>query len=178
MCLQDSMLLSFDWLGSYRYIYFAVFVNGCICKDPKLAKADDFFFSALAKKGYTMNKVGSKVTQVNVAQIPGVNTLGISLVRIDFAPYAQNPPHTHPHATQILTVINGTLFVGFVTSNQDNNHLITKVLQKGDVFVFPVCLIYFQVGIGQGNSSTLFHIQTGPDIISNPVVQSFYKIPS
>ncbi|KAK8482722.1 hypothetical protein V6N11_017234 [Hibiscus sabdariffa] len=75
----------------------------------------------------TSNPVGSTVTPVNVAQIPGLNTLGISLARIDFAPNGGlNPPHTHPHATEILLVVEGTLYVGFVTSNTDNR-LITKV---------------------------------------------------
>ncbi|CAD6246949.1 unnamed protein product [Miscanthus lutarioriparius] len=78
-------------------------------------------------------------------KLPGLNTLGISLARIDYAPLGQNPPHTHPRATEILTVLEGTLYVGFVTSNTDNgNKLFAKVLNKGDVFVFPQGLIHFQ----------------------------------
>ncbi|XVF42421.1 hypothetical protein PTKIN_Ptkin01aG0361400 [Pterospermum kingtungense] len=67
-----------------------VFVNGKFCKDPKLATAEDFFFRGLNKPGNTSNQLGSKVTQVmiNVLQILGLNTLGISLARIDFAPMA------------------------------------------------------------------------------------------
>ena len=146
---------------------FAVFVNGHVCKDPKLAKANDFFFKGLDKPGNTMNKVGSNVTQVTVAQIPGLNTLGISLVRIDFAPNGQNPPHTHPRATEILTVIEGTLFVGFVTSNQNNNRLISKVLHKGDVFVFPIGLIHFQVNIGHSNAVAIAGLSSqNPGVIT------------
>ncbi|KAK8633992.1 hypothetical protein V6N13_014821 [Hibiscus sabdariffa] len=48
-----------------------------------------------------------------------------------------NPPHTHPRATGILVVTQGTLYVGFVTSNP-KNHLFAKVLKTGDVFVLPV----------------------------------------
>ncbi|XXG74556.1 hypothetical protein AAC387_Pa07g3248 [Persea americana] len=144
-----------------------VFVNGHVCKDPKLAKANDFFFKGLDKPGNTMNKVGSNVTQVTVAQIPGLNTLGISLVRIDFAPNGQNPPHTHPRATEILTVIEGTLFVGFVTSNQNNNRLISKVLHKGDVFVFPIGLIHFQVNIGHSNAVAIAGLSSqNPGVIT------------
>ncbi|GMI79110.1 germin-like protein 6 [Hibiscus trionum] len=125
-----------------------VFVNGKFCKDPKLAVADDFFFSGLNKHGNTSNRVGSNVTTVNVGQIPGLNTLGISLVRIDYAPYGgQNPPHTHPRGTEILVVVQGTLYVGFVTSNPENR-LITKILYPGDVFVFPIGLIHFQFNVG------------------------------
>ncbi|KAK9074157.1 hypothetical protein SSX86_006754 [Deinandra increscens subsp. villosa] len=126
-----------------------VLVNGLVCKDPKLVQADDFLFRGLNSMRNTSNNVGSNVTQVTVAQVPGLNTLGISMARIDFAPMGINPPHTHPRATEILTVIEGRILVGFVTSNPENR-LITKVLQKGDVFVFPEGLIHFQKNIGHG----------------------------
>jgi quercetin dioxygenase-like cupin family protein len=122
-------------------------VNGFVCKDPKDVTADDFFKAAkLDEPRNTMHsKVGSNVTLINVMQLPGLNTLGISLARIDYAPLGENPPHTHPRATEILTVLEGTLYVGFVTSNQNNsNTLFAKVLNKGDVFVFPEGLIHFQ----------------------------------
>ncbi|PHT43440.1 Germin-like protein subfamily 1 member 18 [Capsicum baccatum] len=50
-------------------------VNGLACKDPKSASAEDFYFSGLHLAGNTSNTFGSKVTPVNVAQIPGMNTL-------------------------------------------------------------------------------------------------------
>ncbi|KAL1189600.1 Germin-like protein subfamily 1 member 16 [Cardamine amara subsp. amara] len=127
-----------------------VFVNGRFCKDPRRVNANDFFFSGLNVPGNTTNQVGSNVTTVNVDQIPGLNTMGISLVRIDYAPNGgQNPPHTHPRGSEILVVIQGTLYVGFVSSNQDNNRLFSKVLHPGDVFVFPIGMIHFQVNIGK-----------------------------
>ncbi|KFK33208.1 hypothetical protein AALP_AA6G344800 [Arabis alpina] len=126
-----------------------VFVNGKFCKDPKQVKAEDFFYSGLNKAGTTDNDVKSNVTTVNVENLPGLNTMGISLVRIDYAPYGQNPPHTHPRGTEILVLIEGTLYVGFVSSNQDNNRLFTKILYPGDVFVFPIGMIHFQVNIGK-----------------------------
>jgi quercetin dioxygenase-like cupin family protein len=129
----------------------AVFVNGKFCKDLEDSKAEDFFFSGLQNPGNTDNPVGSNVTTVNVEKIPGLNTLGISLARIDFAPYGENPPHTHPRGTEILVVIEGTLLVGFVTSNPENR-LFTKVLNKGDVFVFPIGLIHFQFNVGHTNA--------------------------
>ena len=126
-------------------------MNGKFCKDPTLVTANDFFFSGLNIPGNTAaNKVGSNVTLVNVDKLPGLNTLGISLARLDFAPYGLNPPHTHPRGTELLVVIEGTLLVGFVTSNP--NKLFTKVLNVGDVFVFPIGLIHFQFNIGQSNA--------------------------
>ncbi|THF99706.1 hypothetical protein TEA_001108 [Camellia sinensis var. sinensis] len=157
-----------------------VLVNGLVCKDPKLVQANDFFFSGLHLAGNTSNVVGSKVTPVTVAQLPGLNTLGISMVRIDYAPWGINPPHTHPRATEILTVLEGSLQVGFVTSNLEN-HLITKVLQKGDVFVFPVNLIHFQRNVGYGNAVAIAALSSqnpGVITIANAVFGSKPAIPS
>ncbi|CAA6658005.1 unnamed protein product [Spirodela intermedia] len=127
-----------------------VFVNGVVCKNPAHVKADDFFFSGLDKPGDTKNALGSKVTPVNVNNLFGLNTLGISLVRVDFARRGLNPPHTHPRATEVLTLLQGKLYVGFVTSNPPK--LFTKILNKGDVFVFPEGLIHFQLNIGHENA--------------------------
>ncbi|CAK9156138.1 unnamed protein product, partial [Ilex paraguariensis] len=94
----------------------AVFVNEKFCKDPKLATADDFYFSGPRMLGLhiprsTSNRVGLNVTQ----RVP--------------------------------------LHVGFVTSNSDlRNRLFTKVLRKGDVFVYPVGLIHFQFNVGKSNA--------------------------
>ncbi|PAN05480.1 hypothetical protein PAHAL_1G188500 [Panicum hallii] len=129
-------------------------LNGFPCKDANDVVAEDFFFSGLHMAGNTTNKQGSAVTPVNVAQIAGLNTMGISLARIDYAPFGQNPPHTHPRGTEILTVLEGSLYVGFVTSNPDNK-LFAKVLNKGDVFVFPEGLIHFQFNYGTKNAVAL-----------------------
>ncbi|CAK7341271.1 unnamed protein product [Dovyalis caffra] len=130
----------------------AVFVNGKFCKNPKLAIANDFSFSGLNIPRNTGNQVGSNVTLLNVDQIPGLNTLGLSLARIDYAANGGlNPPHIHPRASEILLVLEGTLYVGFVTSNPDNR-FVTKVLYPGDVFVFPLGLIHFQFNVAKTNA--------------------------
>ncbi|KAM0006924.1 hypothetical protein Hdeb2414_s0016g00486641 [Helianthus debilis subsp. tardiflorus] len=148
-----------------KFVY-AVFVNGVVCKDAKLVKADDFLFRGLHLMGNTHNDVGSNVTSVTVAELPGLNTLGISMARIDFAPWGINPPHTHPRATEILTVIEGRLLVGFVTSNPENR-LITQVLEKGDVFVFPQGLIHFQKNVGNGNALAIAGLSSqNPGVIT------------
>ncbi|GKV27668.1 hypothetical protein SLEP1_g36807 [Rubroshorea leprosula] len=125
-----------------------VFVNGKFCKDPKLVVASDFFRSGFDKPRNTSNAVGSAVTQAFVEQFPGLNN---------------------------LVVQEGTLFVGFVSSNQDGNHLFTKVLNKGDVFVFPIGLIHFQLNIGETPAvafSGLSSQNPGTIIIANSVFKS------
>lgn len=141
-------------------------VNGFACKDAKDVVAEDFFFSGLHTTGNTTNKQGSAVTAVNAAQIGGLNTMGISLARIDYAPYGLNPLHTHPRATEILTVLEGSLYVGFVTSNPENK-LFTKVLDKGDVFVFPKGLVHFQFNNGTCNAVALAALSSqNPGVIT------------
>ncbi|KAL5578123.1 hypothetical protein UlMin_019822 [Ulmus minor] len=131
-----------------------VVMNGLACKDPKKVEANDFSFSGLDVAANTSNPLGSTITPVTVYQLPGLNTLEISLVRVDYAPSGVNPPHTHPRASEILTVLEGSLEVGFVTSSPENRR-ISKVLKKGDVFVFPVGLVHYQKNVGSGNAVAL-----------------------
>ncbi|RCV18360.1 hypothetical protein SEVIR_3G304500v4 [Setaria viridis] len=114
-------------------------VNGFPCKAT--VTEDDFYFKGLANPGNTDNTYGSVVTGANVEKVPGLNTLGVSLSRIDYAPGGLNPPHTHPRATEIVFVLQGTLDVGFITTG---NKLIAKTITSGDVFVFPRGLVHFQ----------------------------------
>lgn len=146
--------------------------------DAKLAQPDHFSFSGLHLAGNTSNPLGSEVSPVTVGQLPGLNTLGIALARIDYAPHGVIPPHMHPRATEILTVLEGSLFVGFVTSNP-GNMLISKVLQKGDVFVFPMGLPHFQQNVGNWSAVSLSALSSqNPGIItvanvvfgSNPMI--------
>ncbi|KAL3538394.1 hypothetical protein ACH5RR_001760 [Cinchona calisaya] len=119
-------------------------VNGFICKEN--ATANDFFTTVLGTPGATNNKQGSAVTAANVMQIPGLNTLGVSLARIDYAPDGLNPPHTHPRGTEIVFVLEGELDVGFITTE---NVFISKTIKKGEVFVFPRGLVHFQKNNGK-----------------------------
>ncbi|XP_010463901.1 PREDICTED: germin-like protein subfamily 1 member 5 [Camelina sativa] len=129
-----------------------VFVNGKFCKDPKRVTANDFYTSGLNVPGNTSTGPGSTITAVTVERMPGLNTLGVGIARIDMAPGGQVPPHTHPRASEILLVIKGKLFVGFVSSNEYNYTLFTKVLYPGDVFVSPKGLIQFHANIGKTNA--------------------------
>ncbi|KAM0033918.1 hypothetical protein Hdeb2414_s0016g00491401 [Helianthus debilis subsp. tardiflorus] len=143
-----------------------VHVNGFACKDPKLVNADDFLFRGLHLAGNTSNPDGSQSTRVTVAQLPGLNTLGISMARLDIAPGGVNVPHTHPRAAEMVLVIEGSMQVGFVTSNPENR-LISKVLQKGDVFIIPDGLVHFQSNVGHGNAVAIVALSSqNPDLIT------------
>ncbi|VVB15199.1 unnamed protein product [Arabis nemorensis] len=120
----------------------AVKVNGYTCKASTQVTPEDFYFQGLASVAVTSNSsTGSVVTGANVEKLPGLNTLGLSMSRIDYAPNGLNPPHMHPRASEIIFVLEGQLYVGFVTTA---GKLIARYLNKGDVFVFPKGLLHFQ----------------------------------
>ncbi|KAH6804244.1 germin-like protein 10 [Perilla frutescens var. frutescens] len=128
----------------------AVKLNGYPCKSN--VTAEDFFFAGLAKAGATNTSTGSIVTGANVQKIPGLNTLGVSLARVDYAPGGINPPHTHPRATEVVFMLEGELDVGFITTA---NVLISKSIKKGDVFVFPKGLVHFQKNNGESPAAVI-----------------------
>ncbi|XP_055814879.1 nectarin-1-like [Solanum dulcamara] len=118
-------------------------VNGFSCKNA--FSAADFSSMVISKPGATNNTFGSLVTGANVLNIPGLNTLGVSLARIDYAPGGINPPHLHPRATEMIYVLQGQLDVGFITTA---NVLVAKRIVQGEVFAFPRGLVHFQKNNG------------------------------
>ncbi|KAL1553529.1 germin-like protein subfamily T member 1 [Salvia divinorum] len=67
-----------------------VSVNGFLWK----LASNDFFFDGLAREGNTYNSNDSSVVYGNVLAFPALNTLGISMNRVDIAPGGLNVPHS------------------------------------------------------------------------------------
>ncbi|CAK9204044.1 unnamed protein product [Sphagnum troendelagicum] len=140
-------------------------VNGLVCKSAAAVTANDFLFHGLATSGNTNNAAGrSAVAPAFAAQFPGLNTLGISMARLDFAQGGLVPPHTHPRASEILFVLEGSLLVGFVSTD---NKLFAVTVNAGDVFVFPRGLLHFELNVGEGNAAAIAALN-----IQNPGVQA------
>ncbi|GAQ77763.1 cupin superfamily protein [Klebsormidium nitens] len=100
----------------------------------------NFAFRGLNNVNVTSGQ-GSGAKSANAASFPALTSQGISYTYINYAPCGQNPIHTHPRATELLFVIEGQLYVGFVDTN---NTLYSTTLNAGDAFVFPRGLIHFQ----------------------------------
>ncbi|KAK4263337.1 hypothetical protein QN277_028763 [Acacia crassicarpa] len=118
----------------------AVYVNGAPCINPKLATPSHFSTSALSKPGNTSTKFGFSTTPTNIINLPGLNTLGLVLVRIDIAANEIVPPHSHPRASEVTTCLQGTLLVGFTDTL---NRVFSQNLKPGESFVFPKGLIHY-----------------------------------
>lgn len=69
------------------------------------------------------------------------------MVSIDIAPWGTNPPHTQPRASEIFSVLEGPVQVGFIISSPEYP-LKVKVLQQGYVFT----LVHFQRNVGNRNA--------------------------
>ncbi|CAH9078652.1 unnamed protein product [Cuscuta europaea] len=128
-----------------------VFVNGKICKNIAEVNADDFYMQARFNIPLnTSNRLRYTPKLIGVQSLPGLNTLGVSVGRVDFGPYGTSPPHFHPLVTEIVTVLEGTIYVGFIDSR---NKLYAKTLLPGDIFVLPKGLIHFLYNPGGSNVS-------------------------
>ncbi|KAL3380630.1 hypothetical protein AABB24_001004 [Solanum stoloniferum] len=141
----------------------SVFVNGKICKDPKLATANDFYFSGLNVSGNEVPGFGFSLKTVDVNNMPGLNTLGITLVRADLEPQRIGPFHMHPRATEMITILEGTAYAGFLVPDPANffkSRLFSKILNPGDVFVFPQGLIHFLYNMGYKKATFLFYFNS------------------
>ncbi|CAH9145416.1 unnamed protein product [Cuscuta epithymum] len=119
----------------------SVFVNGKICKDINHVNADDFYLQARFNiPRNTSNLFGYVRTPIGAGTLPGLNTMGISIGRVDLGPYGVNTPHIHPLATEVVTVLEGRIYIGFIDSR---NRLYAKTLLPGDIIVLPKGLIHF-----------------------------------
>ncbi|CAM0885136.1 unnamed protein product [Alopecurus aequalis] len=146
----DPDMLQDICVADYKSLQGPLRLNGYPCKREVNVTADDFFFGGLAKAADVYaggNPMGSVVTMADVEKLPGLNTLGVSMARTDYAAWGgTNPPHAHPRATEIIFVLEGTLQVGFVTTA--NRH-ITRAVPKGGVFVFPRGLMHYESSVGE-----------------------------
>ncbi|KAM7502301.1 hypothetical protein LguiB_001205 [Lonicera macranthoides] len=82
-----------------------------------------------------------KVLKASMVEFPALNGQSVSYAVLEFPVSGTNPPHTHPRASELLFLFQGTLQVGFVDTT---NKLYTQTLQVGDLFIFPKGLVHFQ----------------------------------
>ncbi|KAF7804305.1 germin-like protein subfamily 3 member 2 [Senna tora] len=136
------------------------------CKNSSEVTTEDFVFAGMKVAG-NFSDSGLAVVSASPTNFPGLNTLGMSFARADMEVGGINPPHFHPRATELVYVIEGRVYSGFVDSS---NKVFARVLEKGEVMVFPRGLVHFLMNVGD-KPATLF----GSFNSQNPGLQ---KIPS
>ncbi|KAK4782580.1 hypothetical protein SAY86_016682 [Trapa natans] len=142
-------------------------INGFPCKPVSAVTSSDFFFDGFTREGNTDGPFSWRLTPGNVLSFPALNTLGISMNRLDFAPGGMNPPHSHPRASEAGVVIQGKLLVGFITTE---NVFYSKVLGPGEMFVVPRGLVHFQKNVGKGKALafTAFNSHLAGSVVAAP----------
>lgn len=135
--LQDFCIA--DLLGT-------VSLNGYPCKPASNVTSDDFVYSGLINEGNTSNYLGSNLNLANVHAFPGLNTLGISMTRIDIAVGGVTNPHWHPRATECGVLIRGKVLLGIITSG---NVVYSRNLTVGEMYVVPRGLVHFHLNVGE-----------------------------
>ncbi|GKV39764.1 hypothetical protein SLEP1_g47484 [Rubroshorea leprosula] len=126
-------------------------INSLQCKNSSTVTVEDFVFSGIKLPG-NFSETGLSSKPVNVNVFPGLNTLGMSFVRADFEIGGVNAPHFHPRATEVAFVLEGKIYSGFVDTD---NKIFAKVLEKGEVMVFPRGLVHFQMNVGDTTATIL-----------------------
>ncbi|CAJ2663408.1 unnamed protein product [Trifolium pratense] len=121
--------------------------SGYPCKPPLLVTENDFVFSKLVP-GIPIPPFNAGTTPATVTDLPGLNGLGISVERVDIGINGTVPMHIHPDATELLIMVEGQMTAGFITPTK----LIVKTLNPGDVMVFPIGLMHFQLNSGVGKT--------------------------
>ncbi|XP_047326738.1 germin-like protein 9-3 [Impatiens glandulifera] len=91
-----------------------------------------------------------KVLKASMAEFPILNGQSVSMAVLQYSGGSVNPPHTHPRASELLFLLEGSLQVGIVDTT---NKLYTQTLQVGDIFVFPKGLVHFQYNVDANNTA-------------------------
>ncbi|XLR48035.1 hypothetical protein HN51_032258 [Arachis hypogaea] len=122
-----------------------IFINGLPCKSKDNNTAQDFKTAELTRAGPRDNFFGSSMNIVSASKFPGLNTLGISISRIDIEVDGMVNLHNHPRATEMIYVNQGVLAAAFLDTQ---NQFFQKSLRAGDVFVIPKGLFHFFLNRG------------------------------
>lgn len=153
-------------------------MNGFVCKDDAIVTADDFFYGGLIKPNVFNTSIGTfNATLASVRQIPGLNTLAMSIARSDYLPGGPSfTPHVHPRAAELMYVLEGKMNVGFITTA---NKLFSKIIKKGEVFVFPKALVHFHYGVDERASVLSFFNSQAPgnQVIATALFASTPPVP-
>ncbi|KAG0631012.1 hypothetical protein M758_1G220600 [Ceratodon purpureus] len=127
--------------------------NGLACKAPSMVMSDDFVFKGFRASADTNNPLGIGIipgfASVNY---PALNTQSLSLAKFNYAKGGLVPPHMHARASEVITVMKGEVYVGFVDTA---GKLFAAKLKTGDFFLFPVGLVHFQLNVGSGHAVTV-----------------------
>eukprot|EP00250_Pteridium_aquilinum_P028609 c37467_g1_i1 orf=193-885(+) len=111
-----------------------------------VAEAKSFVIRDIFKHGEILNDTGGVRAALTTDNFPAITTQGITYVRVRIVPCGCTLAHSHPRATEIMTLISGgPLQVGFIDTKGDAH---IEILYPGDVTLFPRGLLHFELNVG------------------------------
>jgi len=146
----------------------SVFMNGRPCLNHNEASPKHFMTSDLRRPGnISANLLGVSTVAATSLNMPGLNTLGIMMVRVDMAVGGVFPPHTHTRASEIVYIVEGTVSFGFVDTS--TKRLFAQTLEAGDVFVVPKGTLHYAQNVGRKNAFILVAFNSqNPGVLNVP----------
>ncbi|KAI9001036.1 RmlC-like cupin [Trametes punicea] len=105
-----------------------------------LSQDSDFVFNFLTSKATT--GAGGSAVGATVENFPALVDNGLAMTIGFLGPCGMNTPHTHPRATEILYVVNGTISSGMLAEN--GARFVFNKVPAGSAVIFPKGSIHFQ----------------------------------
>ncbi|KAL3654190.1 hypothetical protein CASFOL_003871 [Castilleja foliolosa] len=133
-----------------------IFSGAHPCKDPKFVTSDDFYYTGLDQPNNITNAFYAGFKLIGVEEVPGLNTLGLNMARLDLGPNGLFPLHVHERASELHIVIKGKLEVGFISPKHGYKYY-SKILGVGDMFVVPPGLVHVQRNPGRVGAHELVY---------------------
>jgi quercetin dioxygenase-like cupin family protein len=109
--------------GDNNFVLRDVFTNGAVTQGP-----------------------GGTRAALNITGFPALVNEGITYVQFKMEPCGENLPHTHPRATEILTLVSGGPLQAGLVNTSGVSHIY--ILYPGDVIVFPRGLLHYELNVG------------------------------
>ncbi|KAH9899893.1 RmlC-like cupin [Cubamyces lactineus] len=109
-----------------------------------LDQDSDFVFNFLT--GKAASGAGGSAVGATVANFPALVNNGLAMTVGFLGPCGMNTPHTHPRATEMLYVVNGTISSGMIEEN--GARFVFNKVDAGSAMIFPKGSIHFQQNEG------------------------------
>ncbi|BBN19652.1 protein MpCupin102 [Marchantia polymorpha subsp. ruderalis] len=109
--------------------------------------ANDFVIRSVFKNADVSSGSGGQRAALSTSKFPAIESQGITVVQFNMTPCGLNRPHTHPRATEILSMLSGVpLQAGFVDTA---GKAWIELLYPGDIIVFPRGLLHYELNVGK-----------------------------
>lgn len=145
MKASRPVMISLVWVFANLIFRFAYSADPDIVKDFETGLRT-FTLRNIFKNGEVTIDTGGIRAATSPQKFPALRTQGLSVVRFKLIPCGTNLPHTHPRASEVLSLLSGgPLQVGFIDT-KGVAHI--DIIHPGDITVFPRGLLHFELNVG------------------------------